>query len=312
MTKSILTVCIPTYNRPTHIQRQVRDVLKQIVPGVELLVLDNHSDTPVKSYFTEEELSLFTIKRHLSNIGGDANNAHCLEMVDHGWVWLLGDDDQIRPDAVNIILGLIKRHPDCCYINTGNKRDELCTTLDQFLNYFRMRGVYGKAFFQTACIFNMDRMMKSLYWYYVFLSSQMGQFYFVLKHMELNKEEKCYFYTDSLITDKEPPTWSGLEIINNSTFIFDKFYYLRKKMRPTIFFSLVNMYLDNIGAAKVGLLEKKHYLTLVIKKVGIINLLFYNYIAIGHYIMCACLPKSTSKIIHDKIAGWYNNKVRKV
>lgn len=250
--KYLLTVCIPTYNRPSHIQKQVRDVLAQLTEGVRLLVMDNHSDVPTESYFTKEELAHFTVIRHKTNIGADANNAHCLEMVDTGWVWLLGDDDRIRPDAIEVILNLITEHPDCCYINTANKRTELVESFNQFLAYFKIRGAYGKAFFQSACLFNMNEISRSLIWYYIFLSTQMGQFYLVLKHMELVEKSTCFFTTENLIVSKEPGDWDPIKLIINSFLIIDKFYYCKKQMKSTIFYSLGNMYFDSVAAANIS------------------------------------------------------------
>ena len=67
--KYLLTVCIPTYNRPSHIQKQVRDVLAQLTEGVRLLVMDNHSDVPTESYFTKEEEP--EIVRNMAASGAD-------------------------------------------------------------------------------------------------------------------------------------------------------------------------------------------------------------------------------------------------
>lgn len=303
-----LTICIPTYNRPKHIQQQVRDVLKQLVDGVELLVLDNHSDIPVVTYFQDEELSKFTIIRHKTNIGGDANNAHCLENVDSGWVWLLGDDDQIRPDAVQVILKLIKENPNACYINTGNKRTEFITSFDQFLSYFKIRGAYGKAFFQSACLFNMNEISRSLIWYYIFLSTQMGQFYLVLKHMELNNNATCFFTREKLIIKNEQGRWDHLKIIINSFFVIDQFQYCKKKMKNTIFSSLGNMYFAHIADASISQWEKFKYIRLVIRKLGLYNTLRYNYIALGYYCIFLFLPRKNAEKIFKKVAAWYNNR----
>lgn len=302
-----LTVCIPTYNRPEHIKRQVRDVLNQLEPGVRLIVLDNHSPVPVESLFNEEELSRFTINRHLVNIGADANNAHCLEMVDEGWVWLLGDDDVIRPDAISVILDLISQHGDCCYINTGNKKTVELTSFDDFLAYFKIRGTWGKAFFQSACLFNMSVLKDSLIWYYNFLSSQIGQLCMVIKHMELNEGTKVFFTSESLITSKDPGGWDPMKLVINSSCIIDKFQYCKKKMRPTVFYSLGNMYLDSISSLKNGRL---HYLSFINKKLGLFNILHYNYVGVIYYVMGRVLPKGLNKKIHDKAAARYLKSVK--
>lgn len=302
MAKLIIT--IPTFNRPFFIQRQVRDVLPQLREGVSLVVYDNCSDPSVESLFTEEEKSLFRIERNIINIGGGANLGRCLSENVDGWVWLLGDDDKIRPDAVDVILQLISEHPDFCYINTANKRTEEVTSFDSFINYFKMRGAYGKAFFQSACIFNMTLLKDSIGWYYDFLSSMMGQLMFVIKYMEEHDEGKAFFTTCGLITDKEEGGWNPTTIILNSATIIDRFDYCRGKMKSNIFASLGNMYLDSIACLKGK--ERRHYLKFAINRIGIINILRYNLYGIGYFIIKLILPPSVSRRIHDNLASKYN------
>ena len=302
-----LAVCIPTYNRPDHIKRQVRDVIKQLVPGVRLIVLDNHSPIPVESLFSEEELSQFLIIRHHVNIGGDANNVRCLELAEDGWVWLLSDDDTIRPDAISVVLNLINQHRDCCFINTGNKKTIELSTFDDFLSYFKIRGTWGKAFFQSACLFNMSVMKDSLIWYYNFLSSQIGQLCMVIKHMELNEGAKVFFTSESLITGKEPGGWDPMKLVINSSCIIDKFQYCKKRMRPTVFYSLGNMYLDSISSLKKGRLK---YLRFINNKLGFFNILRYNYIGVAYYMMARIMPSNYRVKLHEYVAKRYLERVK--
>ena len=55
MGNPILTIGIPTYNRPESIKKSVRALLPQLNDQVVLRVWDNCSDTPVADLFTEEE-----------------------------------------------------------------------------------------------------------------------------------------------------------------------------------------------------------------------------------------------------------------
>ena len=75
----ILSINIPTYNRPLQIQQQVRRILPQLSDEIVLNVFDNHSQQSVESLFTSEEKRHFNIVRHRYKIGGDANIARCFE-----------------------------------------------------------------------------------------------------------------------------------------------------------------------------------------------------------------------------------------
>lgn len=104
MKEPILTIGIPTYNRPNSIVKTVRALLPQLNDLVVLRVWDNCSDIPVVDLFTEEEKKKFTIARNKANIGGDANIAGCIYHASTKWVWTLGDDDIPNNEAVKTIL----------------------------------------------------------------------------------------------------------------------------------------------------------------------------------------------------------------
>ena len=116
MIQPILTISIPTYNRVDCIQRMVRTILPQLTNEVNLIVIDNQSPYDIYSLFTEEEKTQFDLRRNDVNIGGDANIARCFEVARTKWVWVLGDDDIILPDAVSRVLETIKSHSDFAFM----------------------------------------------------------------------------------------------------------------------------------------------------------------------------------------------------
>lgn len=118
----LLTIAIPTFNRREPLLETVKEILEQIESknDVELLILDNHS-----CYEVEKELSSVIpcglknvrILSNRANIGLAANVIRCLEMAEGDWVWLLGDDDSIRPDAVERIIEKIDgAEPEVCLL----------------------------------------------------------------------------------------------------------------------------------------------------------------------------------------------------
>lgn len=304
-----LTITIPTYNRPTQIQHQVRSLLPQLRPGVEILIRDNASEIPVQSLFSEEELSKITIKRNTTNIGPDANIAGCLYDVNQGWVWLLGDDDILSDDAVDIILRTIHEHQDCCYINFDAKKEEETTGLEETLTHLSIKGAFGVAFFMSDCIFNIDRLKSSLYWYYVFLSSQTGQIYFVIKHLEAHSGEKCFFSSQKYIKEVPHGDWSPLNLIVNNSIAIDKFHYAKQSMKGTLFKALVDMYLSLLIENKDGFRKQWYYLNYIRKKIGTINLIRYNSQLLLGYFAKKILPAGVFMNIRNNIAGKYNKKI---
>lgn len=118
----ILTVVIPTFNRPYELTNCVARLLPQIrSTGVRLIILDNASPAPAISVIapllTESDSNAVTVVRHPANIGGNANILRCFEIPTTPWVWILGDDDMPSDQAIHKILDALKLHPDAAVIN---------------------------------------------------------------------------------------------------------------------------------------------------------------------------------------------------
>ena len=64
----ILTICIPTYNRPEYTTKLVRALLSQLKDEVGLCVRDKCGD-----FIYRGEKAIYNIMRNKTNIGGDAN-----------------------------------------------------------------------------------------------------------------------------------------------------------------------------------------------------------------------------------------------
>lgn len=142
----ILTIAIPTYNRPEKLKETVLDLLPQLTGNVRLMILDNHSDVVIKDYLqlniNLDSYPSVNVIRHNVNIGGDANFIRCFELCDTPYIWTLGDDDKVMPDAVELILKDIETYKNHDLIgfnfNSNNVEVErnapcLLKSLDDFL-----------------------------------------------------------------------------------------------------------------------------------------------------------------------------------
>jgi glycosyltransferase involved in cell wall biosynthesis len=107
--ESLLTIALPTYNRPIPLRRTLEALLPQVVnePRARLLIMDNQSQVPVTQILKEmgvEQSDRLRVIRHDYNIGGNANLMRCVECCQTEWLWAVCDDDRPRPDAVSTIL----------------------------------------------------------------------------------------------------------------------------------------------------------------------------------------------------------------
>ena len=305
-----LTITIPTYNRPEHIRRQVKDVLAQMRPGVKLVVYDNCSDIPVESLFSAEEKTHFTIYRNAVNIGGGANLGRCFDQNTSDWIWILSDDDVISTDSLDIIVKTIEENPDCCYINFQNKKTQVITSFQEYLHYNKIIGAFGISFFQSVCILNMSKLNGYIRYYYDFLSTWVGQIMMVLKYMEKEANPKCLFTTQPIITDVNEGGWDHLEIIVTTSLIRDRFNYLKNMMRSTLFKALVDMDLTLISQSKESFRERFSYFIFVIRRFGFVNVVRYSFTTLSSLILSVFLPPKLYKLIRRKAASKYNANTR--
>jgi hypothetical protein len=120
MSQPKLSICIPTFNRAGIL----RDTLAQIARSVECLsleardlveviIVDNASTDGTPEVVAEfvESLPNLQIGRNPENVGVERNIVNALQLGTGEWVWPLGDDDFISPDALPRILEILSE-PD--------------------------------------------------------------------------------------------------------------------------------------------------------------------------------------------------------
>jgi glycosyltransferase involved in cell wall biosynthesis len=115
MPEPVLTVIIPTYDRPQYVQQLVGQLLQQRDSRWKLIVLDNHSPTPVRDLVPAD----VDVVRNPVNIGAAGNFPRAFELATTEWVWLIGDDDIVDPDAIDHVLSKIAEYPDAAILNFG-------------------------------------------------------------------------------------------------------------------------------------------------------------------------------------------------
>ncbi len=108
ITKPLLTIAIPTYNRAGCLQELLSAFADQLKgeQRVEFIIADNASadETPaVVQGFVDRGLRVRYLRNN-ENIGADANFLQCFEQARGKYVWLFSDDDLIVPGGLAKIL----------------------------------------------------------------------------------------------------------------------------------------------------------------------------------------------------------------
>lgn len=112
----LLSICIPTYNRAEYLVENLEVLIPQIEDskyGVELIISDNGSTlenfNKIKEYVNEKKINI-NLYHHEKNIGGRANFAYAVSMAKGMYVYLLGDDDILSPNLLEIICPTLNTH----------------------------------------------------------------------------------------------------------------------------------------------------------------------------------------------------------
>ncbi len=94
-----MSVVIPAYNRP-QVREAVESVLNQTYENLEVVVVDDHSETPAKEHLDDIEDERLKILRHEENKNGAAARNTGIENSTGGYIALLDDDDVWKPEKL--------------------------------------------------------------------------------------------------------------------------------------------------------------------------------------------------------------------
>jgi len=100
VTSPLVTAVVTTYNRPDHLRSAVESVREQTYDNVELVVVDDRSETPAREVLADVDLdSLAThqVVRHETNRGANAARNTGIDAAGGEYVAFLDDDDRWRP-----------------------------------------------------------------------------------------------------------------------------------------------------------------------------------------------------------------------
>lgn len=111
MSKQLLSLCIPTYNRAPFLDTLLGRIARQTgelvnSENLELIVSDNCSDDNTPEVVRKHIQNGLPINylRNDSNLGMDGNFVQCFRKSKGKYIWLLGDDDFLKEGALNKIL----------------------------------------------------------------------------------------------------------------------------------------------------------------------------------------------------------------
>lgn len=138
-----LSICISTYNRAEWLAVNLKNwarLYPEPLKGVEFFVCDNtstdHTPQVVQPYLSRTD---FTYRRNPENVGMLGNLRVTANHANGDYIWILGDDDLIYPDAVERVLAAIDKEPDIglVYLNYAYTHLEDARKITDFEEFFQ-------------------------------------------------------------------------------------------------------------------------------------------------------------------------------
>lgn len=123
MNYPLLSICIPTYNRADKLFHSLGKILKAAAlhpTKIEVIVSDNASQDSTQDVIAKykEQYPMLQGYVNSENLGFNLNFFALTDKYASGkYLWVIGDDDFLDDDAVDIVLGAIEQNPQLNFIN---------------------------------------------------------------------------------------------------------------------------------------------------------------------------------------------------
>ena len=107
MNNKILSICIPTYNRPEELRRLLESVMPQMDERVEFVIGDDGDELVTGKVLADFPGADIIYFKNQKRLGFDANLIAVTARATGEYVWWCGDDDVIAPGAIKRVLSML-------------------------------------------------------------------------------------------------------------------------------------------------------------------------------------------------------------
>jgi glycosyltransferase involved in cell wall biosynthesis len=132
-----IDIALPFYGDVDFMKQTVESILKQSDPDWRLLVVDDgYPDESLPGWFASLNDPRISYLRNESNLGANGNFQKCLGLLSAEFCIVMGADDLLEPNFVEVVHETIAKHPNVSMIHPGVKvidetNSEITTRSDQ-------------------------------------------------------------------------------------------------------------------------------------------------------------------------------------
>ncbi len=156
MKTSLVTVGIPSYNRPLTLERTIKSIINQTYQNLEIIISDNCStdekvDDIIRFYCAQDDRITYIKKE--KNLGATKNFSSLLKVASGEYFMWMADDDYISDDYIEKIINEFNKNEGYAliggqgyFINKHNeekiKNERICiekeSPKDRFISYLNL------------------------------------------------------------------------------------------------------------------------------------------------------------------------------
>lgn len=119
--KPLLSICIPSYNRPDEIYRLLKSIDITDESKIEIVICEDCAPkrelvrAKVEAFRSESKYSVNYVENEI-NRGYDRNLRECIKNAQGKWIMYMGDDDLFVPQAMDGYLKFLEEHDELGYV----------------------------------------------------------------------------------------------------------------------------------------------------------------------------------------------------
>ena len=111
MKPPLVSICIPTFNRPELLNEAVQSCLNQTFSDFEIVITDNSTNDDSYKLITAIGDPRIRYYKNDGNIGAYANSVRALSLAGGKYIKWLMDDDLMRPGFLELTVNALETHP---------------------------------------------------------------------------------------------------------------------------------------------------------------------------------------------------------
>ncbi len=268
--KKILTIAIPTYNRKKQLVRLLKSIESERCPELySIIISDNCSPYSVEETINEEFAGDFRdtieVKRREVNGGGDYNISSMFAYCKSKLFWLIGDDDEILPGSIRIVLEYYKEYPEIPVFKYKMPaafpfdEDIRMRNVDDLIRCHKKGYLLGGIIFMSNNIYNIDLckpyLNDCLYYGYCSISQLIP-----MMHCLVDSEYDVLLCKDQIVKYNAPEGdhWNYIKIVTSISTLLDinwgNHHKEIKKFFRVIgcYFGLGHFLIDNINISDIS------------------------------------------------------------